>query len=236
MFSTCPQKVFTNKNLTSTDLRVYLSIQGFANQEGYCFPSIAKIATILGVCRRTVERSLSRLEKEQVIARSKRIKNDGGYTSNGYYLTLEPKAEKCEKANETNTFNDTTNMPQGIRQDCRIPYDTNDATNYKQCNNKYFNFTNMRACAREELGNEYMQAEVTEQDRQAVQAAKQYSSDYRFIKLPDGKIAIRPAAGFVLPETPSAQAIVDCLTYKFGYDVIIVDFKQHFLGEIEIRS
>ncbi len=233
MFSICPQKVFTNKILTSTDLRVYLSIQGFANQEGYCFPSISKIAATLGVCRRTVERSLSRLEQEQVIARSKRIKNDGEYTSNGYYLKLEPKAEK---ANETNTFNDTTNMSQGIRQDCRIPYDTEVASNYKQCNNKYFNFTNTRAYAREELGNEYVQAEVTEQDRQAVQAAKQYSSDYRFIKLQSGKIAIRPAAGFVLPETPSAQAIADCLTYKFGYDVIIVDFKQHFLGEVEIRS
>ncbi|MBP3687001.1 MAG: helix-turn-helix domain-containing protein [Alphaproteobacteria bacterium] len=233
MFSICPQKVFTNKRLTSTDLRVYLSIQGFANQEGYCYPSIAKIATTLGVCRRTIERSLSRLEKEQVIARSKRIKNDGGYTSNGYYLKLEPKGENI---NETAALNDTTNMTQGIRQDCRIPSDTNDATNYNQCNNNNFNFNNTRACAREELGNEYVQAEITEEDRQAVQVAKCYSQNYRFIKLPDGKIAIRPAAGFVLSETPAAQAIVDCLTYKFGYDVILVDFNQHFLGEIEIRS
>lgn len=223
MFSICPQKVFTNKNLTSTDLRVYLSIQGFANSEGFCFPSIAKIASILGLCRRTVERSLARLEQEKFIARQKRIKQDGGYTSNGYYLKLDPE-------------NDTTTMSQGMRQKSRTPCDTNDATNYNQLNNNNFNFNTTRACAREKLGNEYMQAEVTEEDCNALRAAKQYSNDYRLLKLPDGKIAIRPVANFVLPETSSAQAIADCLTYKFGYDVIIVDFKQHFLGEIEIRS
>lgn len=223
MFSICPQKVFTNRNLTSTDLRVYLSIQGFADKDGYCFPSIAKIATILDVCRRTVERSLSRLEKEKVIARQKRIKQDGGYTSNGYYLKLEPE-------------NDTTNMSKGIRQDCRKVCDTNDATNYKQCNNNNFNLNSACERAREELSNENEQAEITEEDRNAIQTAKKYSTDYKFYKLPDGRIAVRPAAGFIMAETPSSQAIIDCLTYQFGYDALIVKFKYHFYGEIEIRS
>ena len=50
MFAICPNKVYKNKDLTGVDIKVYLAIQGFSNENGYCFPSIAKIADICGVC------------------------------------------------------------------------------------------------------------------------------------------------------------------------------------------
>ncbi len=242
MFSICPQKVFINKNLTSTDLRVYLSIQGFANSDGYCFPSIAKIATILGVCRRTVERSLARLEQEKVIARSKRIKNDGGYTSNGYYLKLEPKAEET---NETNIFNDTTIMSQGMRQESRTPYDTNVATNYKQCNNNNFNLNYACVPAREgdvvaELGNKKWRILSEEEKQQlhdnfkALQNKYVYLSDFKLLHTPHS-VYVRPrCAVFTHPQTEDKSQIAEFLTYQLGYEIAYLNFNNRIYGESEV--
>ncbi|MCM1323846.1 MAG: helix-turn-helix domain-containing protein [Acetobacter sp.] len=232
MFSICPQKVFINKNLKSTDLRVYLSIQGFANSDGYCFPSIAKIATILGVCRRTVERSLSRLEKEKVIARSKRIKQDGGYTSNGYYLKLDPES-------------DTTNMSQGMRQECRTPYDTDVATNYKQCNNNNFNLNTACVPAREgdkvaELGNEDVQVLSDEEKKQLhdnfkdLQNKYAYLSDFKLLATPQG-VYVRPLCGiFLHPQVEDKSQIAEFLTYQLGYEIAYLNFNNRIYGESEV--
>ena len=102
MFSICPKKVYANSQITGTDLRVYLILQGYADERGFCFPSVAKIADICGVSRRTVFRSLKTLEQFGAIVREKRIREAGGFTSNAIYLKLEPERE-----------NDVTNLSRG---------------------------------------------------------------------------------------------------------------------------
>ena len=74
MFSICPKKVYQNKDLSALDIRVYLAIQGFANDDGFCFPSVSRIADECGISRRAV------------------------FYSYGYYLKLEPESDVQEVA------------------------------------------------------------------------------------------------------------------------------------------
>lgn len=124
MFSICPKNVYQNKDLSGTDLRVYLTLQGFADDDGYCFPSVAKIADICGVNKRTIFRSLCTLEQYGAIARQKRIRESGGFTSNAFYLKLEP--------------SDMTNMSLGGCQNCHYPSDTDVTPNKNQIKQECF--------------------------------------------------------------------------------------------------
>lgn len=139
MFSICPKKVYQNNNLTALDIRVYLSIQGFANDDGYCFPSVARIADICGVSRRAVFYSLAKLEAEKIIAREKRLRDDGGYSSNAYYLKLEPDS------------GDVQSFAQGGVQSISLPSETECTSNKNQLRRKVnLKFTNSaRVGARE---------------------------------------------------------------------------------------
>lgn len=140
MFSICPKKVYANSQITGTDLRVYLILQGYADERGFCFPSVAKIADICGVSRRTVFRSLKTLEQFGAIVREKRIREAGGFTSNAFYLNLEPERE-----------NDVTNLSRGECQKCHGGSDINVTPNKNQINHNVFLNTNSarNACARE---------------------------------------------------------------------------------------
>ena len=131
MFSICPQKVYKNKGLSALDVRVYLAIQGFANDDGFCFPSVARIADECGISRRAVFKSLSKLEQSKVIAREKRMRDDGGYSSNAYYLKLEP------------DNNDVNNCSQGEVNERSLPSERECTSNKNQITkNVNLKFTN----------------------------------------------------------------------------------------------
>ena len=216
MFAICPNKVYKNKDLTGVDIKVYLAIQGFSNENGYCFPSIAKIADICGVCRRTVERSLAHLEELKFIARQKRIKDNGGYTSNGYYLKLDPE-------------DDTTDMSHTIRQDCRIPYDNNVASNNNQINNNIFK-NNTRVCTREELGKEsdVVSMEHINDVRSCLENVKS-ANDYNFFVL-NGEIGFRPKARHIQNEQ-QVELIKEFFYYNCARIVNFSNFSNHSIGE-----
>ena len=228
MFSICPKSVFQNQNLHDIDLRVYLVLQSFANQEGYCFPCIQKMAEICNVSRRTVERSLARLENFKAIAREKRVKKDGGYTSNVYYLKLEQQAEKKVE-------DDTTNMSQPIRQNCRIPYDTDVATNNNQCNNNNFNLNNTRARAHEDLAKEVCASSFSLDDLNDVASCKAQVSqadNFNFFITKKGIIGCRPKSR--MQDLSEFHLIYDFFFYKCAREIRLYKFDERGTNEILI--
>lgn len=216
MFSICPKKVFINKELSGTDIRVYLILQGFADEKGFCFPSIAKIADIIGVSRRTVERSLNSLEKNNAIIRKKRIKNDGGYTSNAYYLKLEPD-------------DDTKKESQGIRQESRKVYDNNVVSNNNHFNNNNFNL-NTRAGAREELGKDNCVLRLDDlNDVKSCLEQVKCTKDFNFFITSTGNLACRPKAKYINQD--ANDLIYDFFYYKCAREIKFYDFNEHALRE-----
>ncbi len=222
MFAICPNKVYKNKDLTGVDIKVYLAIQGFSDEDGYCFPSIAKIADICGVCRRTVERSLSHLEELKFIARQKRIKDNGGYTSNGYYLKLDPES-------------DASSMSHTIRQESRIPYDNNVATNNNQGNNNIFKYIYTRAST-QKLGkrSDVSTYEIKTEDLADVERCLSDvigAKDYNFFITNKGIIGARPSGKF-LQNDETEKELKRYFNQSLKRDFIVRSFQVHGTDEI----
>lgn len=74
-------------NVSSSSRTVYRALLHYANRETWsCFPSIKTIAKDTGMSRSTIMRCLNELEKENLILRINRLRNDKGKTSNIYFF------------------------------------------------------------------------------------------------------------------------------------------------------
>lgn len=81
---------------------VLVALAGFADEDGFCYPSQDTLATMTGQEVRSVQRHLVALEKGGLIKRKHRRK-EGHRTSDGYTLQapasrLRPKATNCQVA------------------------------------------------------------------------------------------------------------------------------------------
>jgi len=88
-FIRLPIEVFTkfNKGLNSTDLVVYTFIASKVNNTSMdCTLSANYISASIGVSKRTVSRSLIKLEEENYIKHTKQFREDGGRKANLYTL------------------------------------------------------------------------------------------------------------------------------------------------------
>lgn len=65
---------------------VYLYLYYRSNAEGTCFPAIETIAHDLRISRSTVKRALADLTNAGLIKKEERSRENGGKTSNRYYL------------------------------------------------------------------------------------------------------------------------------------------------------
>ena len=81
---------------------ILAALADYADDNGYCFPSMATIADKLGCSRRTVSRNLSVLEESKLISVERRKYNDGKglNRSNAYTLLLDVVAHKVEEVVE----------------------------------------------------------------------------------------------------------------------------------------
>ncbi len=65
---------------------VYMYLKDRSDAEGHCWPSIKTIAADLRLSRSTVKRALDDLCKAGLLAKDKRWRENGSYTSNLYTL------------------------------------------------------------------------------------------------------------------------------------------------------
>lgn len=77
----------SSANVSSSSRTVYRALLHYANRETWsCFPSIKTIAKDTGMSRSTIMRCLNELEKENLILRINRLRNNKGKTSNIYFF------------------------------------------------------------------------------------------------------------------------------------------------------
>ena len=218
MFSVCPKKIYENKDLSALDIRVYLAISGFANNDGACFPSVARLADICGVSKRTIFRVINKLSELKVIERSHRLRDDGGYSSNLYLVT------------QMSLPSDT---------DVTTPSDTDVTANKnqfkQQCNFK--NYNTARVGAREKGRKNCNTATLEMSDLNDVKQCKEQikqAQQYQFVKLASGAIGIRPLSA-VGQNDIILSKIIEFLADKCGREVVTLDFNSFSVNEIKIN-
>lgn len=76
---------------------LFIALKKFAGEKKQCFPSISKLANTTGMSKRKVQSTLKSLEEKNVIKIDKRIKDNGGQTSNNYTIYDIPQLWKVKK-------------------------------------------------------------------------------------------------------------------------------------------
>lgn len=79
-------KKIYEKDLSPRAKLVYMNLYDRANENGECYPSIPTISRDTGMSRSTVKRAINDLVKEKMIKVEKRQRQNGGNTSNRYFL------------------------------------------------------------------------------------------------------------------------------------------------------
>jgi len=74
------------KDLPTRAVTVYLYLYDRADREGKCFPSRQRIAADLNMSLSTVRRAINDLEKAGYIRKEKRMRENGGRSSNLYTI------------------------------------------------------------------------------------------------------------------------------------------------------
>lgn len=73
----------------STRNVVLLALADFADENGRCWPSVRSLCRMTKLCERTIRSCLSELEAAGLITRARRVREDGGHSSNEYLLRLD---------------------------------------------------------------------------------------------------------------------------------------------------
>lgn len=77
----------SSANISPTVRSVYRALLQYANRKTWsCFPSVNILARDTGLSPRTIRRSLQVLEKEELILRIHRTRENNGNTSNMYFF------------------------------------------------------------------------------------------------------------------------------------------------------
>jgi DNA-binding transcriptional regulator YhcF (GntR family) len=79
-FTTFYNEVMYNKSLSTTDKAVFCAFSTFCFNNDKCFPSQRKVAEMLNICVRTVQRSLKRLVSEGYIKIERKLGSVNIYT------------------------------------------------------------------------------------------------------------------------------------------------------------
>ena len=226
MFAICPANILKNKDLSALDVRVYITIQSFTDKNGYCFPSVAKIADICGCSKRTVFRIINKLAALNIIQREHRIRDDGGFSSNMYLVT------QMSLPSDTDV---TTPSDTGIT----TPSDT-DVTANKNPLNKNINLKfihGARESAREKshkFDKDAVSLTLEDiNDTLSMFESVANSRQYECVKLKGGVLAIRPLS--VLGKNEVLESQILQFFDKFNRDVEVLDFNTHYSNEVKIE-
>lgn len=69
-------------------ITVYMYLRDRTDGDGKCYPAIGTIATELKLSRSTAKRAIADLEKTGYLRKEQRWRENGGKSSNMYYLKL----------------------------------------------------------------------------------------------------------------------------------------------------
>ena len=87
--------VYERRDISGSVKAVYIYLLDRANSKGECWPAVSTIGKELSLSRRTVQRAISELESKGLLAREDRWRENGGRSSNLYYVSA-PEQEKAD--------------------------------------------------------------------------------------------------------------------------------------------
>ena len=81
----------------TTVFAVFAILARHADQAGYCFPSVNRIAAAAGISQRHARRAIATLVDAGLVTRSDRVNEKGVRTANGYRLLTpqKPPGQEC---------------------------------------------------------------------------------------------------------------------------------------------
>lgn len=89
-FAMIPEALLYDPEMEGHDVRLYGILHRHGSDPSNCYPSIERLATLIGKSESTVHRSLARLATAGWIKKVPRYADDGGQTSNGYLIYNTP--------------------------------------------------------------------------------------------------------------------------------------------------
>lgn len=99
-FTIIQNDVLENTLLNMREKICFVVLQKFADNETHtCFPSLNKLAAIIGCSKPTVIKALKGLEEKGLILKKRRKREDGGHTSNLYTILVSAVEKISNKKN-----------------------------------------------------------------------------------------------------------------------------------------
>lgn len=86
-FGIIPTRWMAHEELTSSDKLTLAVLSTFADPDGYCWPSVRTIAERASLSERSVQYALRNLEVVGALIVQRRANDNGGNSSNGYWIT-----------------------------------------------------------------------------------------------------------------------------------------------------
>jgi len=85
----CLNKAIKVDGLTPTKKLVLILLANYADENKSCYPSYSHIAKLVGLKdTKNIKRIIDELVERGLLRKENRIKEDGGNTSNKYYITI----------------------------------------------------------------------------------------------------------------------------------------------------
>lgn len=104
-FTMIHNDILENTLLNMREKICFVVLQKFADNETHtCFPSLNKLAAIIGCSKPTVIKALKGLEEKGLILKKRRKRADGGHTSNLYTILVSAIEKISNKKNNVNNL------------------------------------------------------------------------------------------------------------------------------------
>tara|TARA_R110000782_G_scaffold184722_2_gene275047 strand:+ start:583 stop:1221 length:639 start_codon:yes stop_codon:yes gene_type:complete len=85
----CLNQAIKTEGLTPTKKLILIILANYADEKGTCYPSYSHIAKIVGLSdTKNIKRIISELEQRGLLRIQNRKKENGGFTSNLYHMTM----------------------------------------------------------------------------------------------------------------------------------------------------
>lgn len=104
-----PYSVMYDKDLTDSEVRLYIAISSLANQKGYCYASNRYLAKSLGRSDSAIKRAIRKLEEKGFIKRDLSL-NDDNTTDRKIYISYD---EIFDKPDSPETTDGVQKWPEG---------------------------------------------------------------------------------------------------------------------------
>ena len=88
-FCIIPARALGDKNLARNDIMVLNALGLFGDRNGWCWPSLVRIAEMIGAHKVSVSKSVSKLVECGYVESRPRYREDGGQTSNEYRILFD---------------------------------------------------------------------------------------------------------------------------------------------------